>query len=1448
MSRSYAQITQAPCPQCEQPVDLEIWLIVDLTERPDLAERVREGRIHTVTCPHCGNDAKVDAPLLIHDPNRQRVLFSPAQRTTWEQDQQQAQELTDRLVKTLPHPRPDYLTQPLSVSRQFLSAVLDADDVQAALRGMPGQTLRAMMEQTESAIEEMQRQMEDNLLMQAVQVMIEARSPVDVLAAVQAHPILLSDEADDKFRQFILTVRQRGQAGMARHIEERYQTLRQIRELGVDPAQLTVADAPVENIPPELQAIVGEIGPVSSEAEFAEKMSQRPDLLERLEAELQKHPELRQALTGADDDSGLGEIPDDVRPIIRELSSAAHRTNMPRRIQLCQQALLLVERTSYPQLWARLQDDLASSLAQNPLDDRAENLEGAIGAYQQALEVRTHEAMPVDWAATMMNLANAYSNRICGERAENLETAIDAYQQAMEVITREAMPVEWAATMMNLGTAYCERICGERAENLETAIDTYQQALEVTTREAMPVEWAEVTMNLGIAYCNRIYGERAENLELAIDAYQQALEVRTREAMPIEWAEVKMNLATAYCDRIIGERAENIEAAIDAYQKVQEIMTREAMPIAWAEATSNLATAYCNRILGERVENLEAAIDTYRQALEVMTREAMPIEWAKVTMNLAAAYYSRIFGKRAENIEAAIDAYQQALEVITREAMPIVWAQTMVNLAAAYRDRIHGERAGNLEAAIDAYGQALEVITREAMPVEWAHIVHNLATAYYFRIRGTRANNLDAAIGAYLQALEVRTREAMPIEWARTINDLANAYSDRIRGEPSENIEKAIDAYQQTLEVMTREAMPVEWATAMMNLGIAYCNRIHGERADNLEAAIDAYRQALEVRTRKAMPVEWAEVTTNLGVAYRNRICGERGENIETAINAYQQALEVMTREAMPDAHRSTQRNLANLCFAEARWAEAGIALQGVLAANNLLYLAAATPEARLAELREVHDMPARLSYALVQTATDGDGSPLQYAVLALEQNRARWLSEALTLRGERPESVPDEAWQRFAACGRQVQDLQAEARLTESIAGKREYVVLSRNLAAAHAALEEAVDEVRRHAPDFMPVPTFADVQAAAKVSPLVYIVATPAGGLALIIYDDEIAPVWLDALTDEALRERVQTYLEAYAPWRSDSHDDAARTAWYDALEALIAWLRETVMLPLHAALPEGAARITLIPTGYLALLPLPAAGKGVFTYAPNARALAAAQAVAARRAATALLAVENPDGSLDTSREEVAVTLDTFPVAGRAHLPHEVATRQAVLDALPDHNVWHFSTHGIAGWRQPLEGGLLAADGLITLRDLLQLQAEARLAVLSACETGVPGMELPDEVIGLPTGLLQAGVAGVVSSLWTVNNLSTTLLMIRFYQAWRVEGQAPPDALYAAQGWLRESTNAEFQAYFKAQLPEFSGERMPREVALGAYRHFTFSPDKNARPFAHPFYWAGFYYTGV
>jgi CHAT domain-containing protein len=140
---------------------------------------------------------------------------------------------------------------------------------------------------------------------------------------------------------------------------------------------------------------------------------------------------------------------------------------------------------------------------------------------------------------------------------------------------------------------------------------------------------------------------------------------------------------------------------------------------------------------------------------------------------------------------------------------------------------------------------------------------------------------------------------------------------------------------------------------------------------------------------------------------------------------------------------------------------------------------------------------------------------------------------------------------------------------------------------------------------------------------------------------------------------------------------------------------------------------------------------------------------------------------------------------------------------------------------------------SNGILTLKDIFALNLAdtdkgnngIRLAILSACETGMIGIENADEAISLPTGLLQAGVAAVIASLWAVDDRSTMLLLTKFYDLWRKDNLSPDQALRQAQIWLRDSTAREIAAY-------------------GGF----FTPNPHDRPYAHPFHWAAFSYTGV
>jgi tetratricopeptide (TPR) repeat protein len=255
--------------------------------------------------------------------------------------------------------------------------------------------------------------------------------------------------------------------------------------------------------------------------------------------------------------------------------------------------------------------------------------------------------------------------------------------------------------------------------------------------------------------------------------------------------------------------------------------------------------------------------------------------------------------------------------------------------------------------------------------------------------------------------------------------------------------------------------------------------------------------------------------------------------------------------------------------------------------------------------------------------------------------------------------------------------------------------------------------------------------------------------------------------------------------------------------------------------------------------------------FTYAPNALSLNNARDIARRISPNTMLAVDEPRpvsaNLLPNSEREVQTAIETFP--NHRVFRHEQATQPAVKNALANYSVLHFSCHGYANFNEPLDSGLLMAnDERLSLRDLFDLRLTGiRLAVLSACETALPGIETIDEVVSLPIGILQAGVAGVAASLWSVADISTMMLMARFYDLWRKEGLELPEALRQAQQWVRDTTNGEKVVYFKTLLPEFSTSKMAAETADALYKQ-VIRKRPDARDFAHPFYWAAFTYTGV
>ncbi len=143
-------------------------------------------------------------------------------------------------------------------------------------------------------------------------------------------------------------------------------------------------------------------------------------------------------------------------------------------------------------------------------------------------------------------------------------------------------------------------------------------------------------------------------------------------------------------------------------------------------------------------------------------------------------------------------------------------------------------------------------------------------------------------------------------------------------------------------------------------------------------------------------------------------------------------------------------------------------------------------------------------------------------------------------------------------------------------------------------------------------------------------------------------------------------------------------------------------------------------------------------------------------------------------------------------------EAATEEQVRKRASRKRLLHFATHGYVDEHQPLDSGLVLAQGASGERTengylqaweiLEQLELDADLVTLSACSTGL-GQELEGEgILGLSRAFQHAGARAVMSSFWNVADDSTALLMERFYRAYR-DGASQAEALRQAQRALAE-----------------------------------------------------------
>jgi CHAT domain-containing protein len=1042
------------------------------------------------------------------------------------------------------------------------------------------------------------------------------------------------------------------------------------------------------------------------------------------------------------------------------------------------------------------------------LGNKAVNIDLSIGCYDIALKVFTVFEDAQTWALIQNNRALALSEKTRGDRADNLEKAILAYQASLEIRNKNDFPTQWAMTQFNLALAFSKRIRENRRNNLEQAIYYYKSALEIYTKKVFPFEWAKIQMNLANTYSDRIEGNRADNLEKAITCYESALEIYNRQDSPIERVMTLNNYGSAYRTRLRGNRADNLEKTITCYESVLEIYTRKDFPMEWAGTQNNLALALINRIKGDKAENLEKAIFSGTSALEIYNKKDFPSQWSMAKNSIANAYSDRIEGDRANNLEKAITCYESSLEVYTRKDFPVEWAMTNNNIASVYNERIEGDRAENLEKAISIYKLILEVYTKKDFPFYWAMIQNNLANAYNDRIEGDKAENLEKAIVACASALEIYTKEDFPIEWAMIQNNLANVYNDRIEGDKVENLEKAIVSYSYSLEIRTPQNMPIDCLQSARNLGDVYFTQ------GNWQQAITTYEIAMQAAETSRV---WS-----MNDSERQRV-------LSKALSVYENAIQCAVnlkdyKRAIEYTERVRSRQLVELM------------------ASKDLYSNAQVPTEIQAYLVEYQQ--------LNQSIKDlcGDGTKK----LAISKNHD---SEDLRKSSEQIQQA--EARKQF---------LYRQIRTYDPVlAGQIEVTPIS------HSDIQKLITN--------------------AQTAILVFYSTDNNTHIFILKQNQEPAIFTVQSQgKQELLNWLIKNWTVPY-----NQKDNAL---WRKQMPTVLAEL--TNRLQINQLITNHLASIqelVLVPHLLLHQIPfaaLPIAGsptmlgeKFVVRFIPSCQILQYCQQ---RPEITTTIQglVEDADETLIGARYEGHKIAEICEVKEgdrlRGKTQATVANYRLLLGRV---NRLHSSHHAATRWDNPLESALKLGDGNITLGDLLLGERYPNLdeVFLSACETHVGNITFTDDVATITTGFLCAGARSVQSTLWSVSDLVTAIFDILYHQE-RREGYNRAFSLKRAQVRLKNLSGEEFKISHAEGLLDFLSEQLAivsQQIAELKAEQKSIDMDQEEdrwsqlndqimqlvkeekklkvtlpnllkeyceadRPFASPYFWAGFICQGI
>ncbi|MEM7132673.1 MAG: CHAT domain-containing protein [Chloroflexota bacterium] len=927
----------------------------------------------------------------------------------------------------------------------------------------------------------------------------------------------------------------------------------------------------------------------------------------------------------------------------------------------------------------------------------------------------------------------------------DLAGSVEIFAEVLESYQKKGRKDVAAQVMIDMGVAYAE--LGQFAE----AKKLFETALPIFIElEDDYDEYNEAVVRHNLANFVSTEGE----FDVAISEYQQAIELWWVIGEPLHRVHSLSGLALAYNGQ--GQ----YKAAFEALDQADE---------QYALVTPNPSTAgdlLNNRgVLHNSLGEYNEALSFFEQALTIRREIQGPqgiVKEAESLGNIAAIQSTH------GRFDDSLETYERMRRILDDHPIALLEAQLEANIGTIYIQQ------DNLQRGLFQYLKAKKLFQSGQLPLFEATLLQNLSAVYI------KIGNYGLAEESLLEAREFFVEMENLASVAVVDGNLGNLFFTL------ERFDQALSHYEKAKELWEQVGNQSAIVNVNINLAlIAVADKEYNQAIQLGEEALAQIREA-------DLQIEKGRALVSLATIYIAH--GDFQTGYEYALEALTVAedfdndlLKIFSRMLITTFHMSTG-DLKNASQEMDKAMDRFEALQGTLTVAEL-------KSSVLGRFADIYKLAVTL--ALLEEDTEK-------AFALTEQARARALLDQLANQWinfhDSDNSIQLSNEQELHLERRRLRNSIAEENVRELKNQNQERITrLKKDLEEADKQLQQIQTELKISNPIYSSLVTPQPLSTADVQDGLLDNTTT------LIAYYilEKSVQVWV---VDKKNSQHVSLALEAdelqsrIENLRLQISDTSKVKDSEDALDDLTD-INQKILAPLYSDLIAPILpyieheKLIIIPNGSLHYLPFGALWDSVqetyltqrysIRYAPSASVLQFLHAKGDKLYSLPLV-IGNPGSDLAFASNEATTVAKLYEVEP---LLHNYATESAARSLSTETHIIHVAAHGVYNDINPMYSHLELTsddkhDGYLEVHEIHGLNlSDAKLVVLSACDTSQGELTGGDEVLSLNRAFLAAGAPAVVTSLWPVDDEATSVFMQTFHEQLQ-NGTSATKALQIAQ----------------------------------------------------------------